>query len=45
MRAGSFECRHLAYVVLATDHHEYYLWVTTDGDFIFVKGTVEAPYC
>ena len=45
MRAGSFECHHLAYVVVATDHHESYLWVTTDGDFIFVKGAVEAPYC
>jgi hypothetical protein len=31
-------------VVVATDHPEYHLWVTIDGDFIFVKGTVEAPY-
>ena len=44
MRAGSFACHHFAYVVVATDHPEYHLWVTTDGDFIFVKGTVEAPY-
>ena len=42
--AGTFECHHFAYVVVATDHPEYHLWVTTDGDFIFVKGTVEAPY-
>ena len=40
MRAGSFESHHLAYVVVATDHHEYYPWLMTDGDFIFVKGTV-----
>ena len=44
VRAGSFACHHFAYVVVATDHPEYHLWVTTDGDFIFVKGTVEAPY-
>jgi hypothetical protein len=30
--------------MIATDHPEYHLWVTTDGDFIFVKGTVAAPY-
>ena len=42
--AGTFECHHFAYVVVATDHPEYHLWVTTDGDFIFVKGMVEAPY-
>ena len=42
--AGTFACHHFAYVVVATDHPEYHLWVTTDGDFVFVKGTVEAPY-
>ena len=42
--AGTFECHHFAYVMIATDHPEYHLWVTTDGDFIFVKGTVAAPY-
>lgn len=42
--AGTFACHHFAYVVIATDHPEYHLWVTTDGDFIFVKGTVAAPY-
>ena len=44
VRAGTFECHHFAYVVVATDHPEYHLWVTTDGDFVFVKGIVEAPY-
>ena len=42
--AGTFSCYHFAYVVVATDHPEYHLWVTSDGDFVFVKGTVEAPY-
>ena len=44
VRAGSFDCHHFAYVVVATDQPEYNLWNTTYGDFIFVKGTVEAPY-
>ena len=30
--------------MVATDNAEYYLWVTTDGDFIFIEETVEAPY-
>ena len=45
VRAGSFECHHLTYVIVATDQPEYHLWLSTDGDFIFVKGTVEAHYC
>ena len=44
VRTGSLACHHLAYVVVATDHAEHYRWVTTDGDFIFIKGPVEAPY-
>ena len=44
VRASSFARHHFAYVVLATDHDEYHLWVTVDGDYLFVKGTVEAPY-
>ena len=44
VQAGTFACYHFAYVVVATDHPEYHLWVTTDGDFLFVKGTVHAPY-
>ena len=44
MPAGTFSCYHFAYVVVATDHPEYHLWVTSDGDFVFVKGTFEAPY-
>ncbi len=34
---------HFAYVLAATEHTEHHLWVTIDGDFIFVKGTVVAP--
>ena len=44
VRASSFARHHFAYVVLATDHDEYHLLVTVDGDYLFVKGTVEAPY-
>lgn len=42
--AGTLACYHFAYVVVASDHPVYHLWVTADGDFIFVKGTVDAPY-
>ena len=43
VRASSFACHHFAYVVVATIHPDYQLWVDTDDDFIFVKGTEEAP--
>lgn len=42
--AGTFQCYHFAYAVIASHHPVYHLWVTTDGDFIFIKGTVAAPY-
>jgi hypothetical protein len=42
--AGTFQCYHFAYVVIASHHPVYHLWVTTDGDFIFIKGTVASPY-
>lgn len=42
--AGTFACYHFAFVVTSNNHPEYHLWVTTDGDFMFVKGTVAAPY-
>ena len=38
VRAGSVACHHSAYVVVATDHPECHLWVTTDSDFILSKG-------
>lgn len=42
--AGTFDCHHFAFVVVANDHPMYHLWVTADGDFVFVKGVIEAPY-
>ncbi len=40
---GTFACFHFAFVLVSNNHPPYHLWVTTD-DFVFVKGTVEAPY-
>lgn len=40
--AGTFRCHKVAYVGMVTnDHPPYVLWVTADGEFIFVKGVVE----
>jgi hypothetical protein len=40
--AGRFEAYHVRYVGMVTNNHPPYdLWVTTDGDFIFLKGRVE----
>jgi hypothetical protein len=40
--AGRFDCHHVRYVGMVTNNHPPYdLWVTRDGDFIFVKGRVE----
>lgn len=40
--AGTFRCHKVAYVGMVTnDHPPYVLWVTADGDFLFVKGVVE----
>lgn len=42
--AGTFECYKFAFVMTSNDHPPYEFWVTTDGDFLFVKGAVAAPY-
>lgn len=42
--AGSFECYKFAFVMTSNDHPPYEFWVTTDGDFLFIKGVVGAPY-
>jgi hypothetical protein len=39
--AGTFECHRIRFVGLTNDHPEYHLWVTRDGDFLYVKGVVE----
>jgi hypothetical protein len=39
--AGRFDCHCIRFVGLTNDHPEYHLWVTRDGDFLYVKGVVE----
>lgn len=38
--AGTFDCHRLRFVGLTNEHPEYDLWVTRDGDFLYVRGTV-----
>jgi hypothetical protein len=42
--AGTFDCYHFAFILVSNNHPPYHLWVTTDGDFVFVRGVVDAPY-
>ncbi|MEM1261349.1 MAG: hypothetical protein AAGH76_03055 [Pseudomonadota bacterium] len=42
--AGDFDCYHFAILANNTDHPPYHFWMTADGDFLFVRGTVAAPY-
>lgn len=39
--AGRFDCHRLRFVGLTNNHPEYHLWVTRDGDFLYVRGVVE----
>ena len=39
--AGRFDCHRVRFVGLTNGHPEYHLWVTRDGDFLYVKGDVE----
>jgi hypothetical protein len=38
--AGTFDCHRIAFVGLTNNHPDYDMWLTRDGDFIFVKGEV-----
>lgn len=38
--AGTFDCHRLRFVGLTNEHPEYDMWVTRDGDFLYVKGVV-----
>ncbi len=42
--AGPFYCHHLAIVGTSHNHPPYDYWVTTDGDYIYVRGVVTEPY-
>ena len=39
--AGTFDCYRVAFVGLTNDHPPYDMWLTRDGDFLYVKGVVE----
>lgn len=39
--AGRFDCHRIRFVGFTNDHPEYHLWVSRDGDFLYVKGEVE----
>lgn len=38
--AGTFDCHRIAFVGLTNDHPDYDMWLTRDGDFLYVKGEV-----
>lgn len=42
--AGEFDCHHFAIVDTSHNHPPYDYWVTTDGDYLYVKGIVTEPY-
>jgi hypothetical protein len=44
VKAGTLDCHHFAFVNTSNDHPPYDLWVSADGDFLYVKGVVTAPY-
>ena len=39
--AGTFDCHRIRFVGLTNDHPSYDMWLTRDGDFLYVKGVVE----
>lgn len=38
--AGTFDCHHVAFVGLTNAHPPYDMWVSADGDFLYVRGVV-----
>ena len=38
--AGVFDCHRIAFVGLTNDHPDYDMWLTRDGDFLYVKSEV-----
>jgi hypothetical protein len=38
--AGEFDCHRIRFVGLTNDHPPYDMWVSADGDFLYVKGEV-----
>jgi hypothetical protein len=38
--AGTFDCHRIAFVGLTNNHPDYDMWLSRDGDFLYVKGEV-----
>jgi hypothetical protein len=38
--AGTFDCWHMRFVATSNKHPPYDLWVTRDGNFVYVRGVV-----
>lgn len=41
VEAGRFECHRVRFVGLTNAHPDYDMWLTRDGDFLYVKGVVQ----
>ncbi len=39
--AGSFDCHRIRFVGLTNNHPAYDMWLSRDGDFLYVRGVVE----
>ena len=39
--AGTFDCHRVAFVGMTNAHPPYYMWISADGDFLYVRGVVE----
>jgi hypothetical protein len=39
--AGRFDCHRVAFVGLTNDHPPYDMWLTRDGEFLYVRGEVQ----
>jgi hypothetical protein len=39
--AGRFDCHRVAFVGLTNDHPPYDMWITRDGEFLYVRGEVQ----
>jgi hypothetical protein len=41
MPAGSFDCHRLRFTGMTNNHPPYVMWISADGDFLYVQGRVE----
>jgi hypothetical protein len=39
--AGTFDCYRIQFVGMTNNHPPYDMWITNDGDFLYVKGIVQ----